>query len=703
MCLRGYSFRITAWIVAVVLHCGCLVEDARSAEPAPSLERVRVLGLHGFQHGGTLSHIAYLSDGKRILSAARDGTARLWDLESGREIRRFTWPESGDTWCVVALPGDREVLTAGEDGYVVRWDLESGKRLMTYKHESTAFRIALHPNGKEFVSTDSKKLAILWNLKTGKQVRVFKGHKDSVYTAAFVLGGKRLITGGDGGVVNLWDVATGKVLNSLDEKLEDVFTLALSPDGKRVLACCGDKTLRMLDAASLKQVWKKTLPDDANVADWSPDGLRIAAACEDKLLYILDAGDGATKETITVPGGSHTPVAFSPDGSELLSGGDQIIYRHEIETKKRRLPTLGAPYLLGEIGAVGVSADGQAVCATGEGSRVEAWDAGTGKSILRHVHGCDVESVAVSPDGGRIAVGGENGATSILDARNGGAAKDFNLGNSVDCLVFDATGKRLVAGGSKDEGRVWDAATGRQLAAMKGHTGDINAFAISPDGRQVLTVSDDKTARVWDSKSGKELRRLGPVKEALHHAVWLADGRSFLVAPRDKGVWGWLAPRVDRSPGMPPEKVRGLVADLTADDFPLRANATRQLVDAGPGILPVLDALELEDVEGAYRLAQVRLSIARVRKGGDLKALHSFPERVEAMTGHPSGRYWAAILGSEQSARLVLGEMREGKLQVLQTVVDGGAPNSLAFSADGQTLVTGNDDGTVGVYRVRAP
>ena len=70
-------------------------------------------------------------------------------------------PESSSVWGVTILPGEKEVMTAGTGGYVTRWELATGKQLKTYKHESTAFRIALRPGGQEFGSTDSGNKAIL--------------------------------------------------------------------------------------------------------------------------------------------------------------------------------------------------------------------------------------------------------------------------------------------------------------------------------------------------------------------------------------------------------------------------------------------------------------------------------------------------------------------------------------------------------------
>ena len=76
----------------------------------------------------------------------------------------------------------------------------------------------------------------------------------------------------------------------------------------------------------------------------------------------------------------------------------------------------------------------------------------------------------------------------------------------VRCVCFSPDGKQVLTGSDDQTARLWDTATGKELRHFIGHASKVCAVAFSPDGKQVLTGSGDKTARLWDLQSGKELR-----------------------------------------------------------------------------------------------------------------------------------------------------------------------------------------------------
>jgi WD40 repeat protein len=182
--------------VAVGCHGGAVVVlDAKTGEEAFVLKG----------HGGDLDGLALDAVGGRLLSSSHDGTVRVWDLKTRKEVGKFDCGE-GRVGCVVT-DGKRVVVANGE---VEVWDLKTGKREYRLEgHTGPVLSVAISPDGKRAVST-----------------------------AAL-----------DGGEVIVWDLAAGKALRTMkfpDE--EGAFRVAYSPDGKRFAAGFFDGTVRLYEA-----------------------------------------------------------------------------------------------------------------------------------------------------------------------------------------------------------------------------------------------------------------------------------------------------------------------------------------------------------------------------------------------------------------------------------------------------------------------
>lgn len=664
------------------------------------LTPLRVVGESGFHHAGTLSEIVMLSDGERFLSTSRDGSARLWDLRTGKELRRFMREKAGDMWGVALLPGEREFLTAGGGGYVTRWDLATGQELMSYKHEKSVFRVVVRPGGKEFVATDSANLAVLWNLKTGKKVQTYKGHTDSVYTAMFFSEGKRLLTGDSDGDLKVWDVESGKCERTYQKELGDVFTIQPSPDGARFAMCSGDDRLRVFETETLKQLWAVSFDEDVKVPSWSADGKRLVTACEDKFLYLYGAEDGTELKKFKMPHGYHTPVVFSNDGRELISGGDSMLYRHNSENGKRIAPLTGEPLIRGGVRVLSLSGRGDRVYAGGADPEVRGWETESGERALHFKMDGTLQSMVGSPNGELLAMGGSDGSVTLRSTESGKIVRTLEGGGSIDDLVFARNGQWLVGGGSDEKAHLWETATGKKLRSFEGHANDINGVTVSKDSTILLTTSDDKTARLWDLESGAMLRSYPEAEDQLYGSAAVGDGRSFLVTAQEPELWGWLAPEAKIVGSVSPEELGNIVRQLAAEKYSERAEATLRLLGQGPKILPLLDKLKPDDPETTFRLKAIKAKIKNADLEGSLETHYVFNDDLVFLVGDPKGRYWAAVIGRNANSRIVIGEVRARKVVILQELADHHAPAMLVFSADGSTLASGNRDGTVSLFRV---
>jgi Tol biopolymer transport system component len=198
----------------------------------------------GYQYG--VYRAAFFPDGKRVLFGAFDDqTVRLLDVESGRD-RRF----QGHMARVhgVALSADgKKALSGSHDRTVRLWDTASGKELKRLEgHTGYVWAVALSPDGKRAVSGGHDRNIKLWDLETGKAIRQMQVHAHHVHGLVFSADGRRLASANfDGQTVSLWDPETGKELHRFEGHTDEVYDVAFSADGRFVVSAGRDKTVRI--------------------------------------------------------------------------------------------------------------------------------------------------------------------------------------------------------------------------------------------------------------------------------------------------------------------------------------------------------------------------------------------------------------------------------------------------------------------------
>jgi WD40 repeat protein len=270
----------------------CAVSRAAAppvGDPLPE-GALRRIGTGRLRHEGTVEYLAFLADGKTLASTASDGTARLWDVATGRELHRFRCP---DRYVRTVAVYPRENLLAcswgGGTYQIGLFDLASGEeisRSQTYVGEAVSFlpdrkRLVCNGSGlgcgcpvrlcdfrgeaeelplggdKYFVtsvSADGTRLAVsgeahacVWDLVRMKRLFEPDGAAGR-QCVALSADGKLLAVSGDKGQVRLWCVETKRMLRAFDSGFEDVHRLALSPDGRVVAVSGGGADVRLWDA-----------------------------------------------------------------------------------------------------------------------------------------------------------------------------------------------------------------------------------------------------------------------------------------------------------------------------------------------------------------------------------------------------------------------------------------------------------------------
>ncbi|AEV87014.1 putative WD repeat-containing protein [Actinoplanes sp. SE50] len=273
--------------------------------------------LHG--HTDRVESICAVPGSRTAISGGRDGTLRIWDLESGACLRTLT----GHTGSVLSVTTDgtgRTIVSAGRDKTIRVWDAESGACVRTLTGQgSVVYSVAVSADGRRAVSSarDGDRL-LVWDLTTGTRLRRLDGHTGGVPTVAITPDGRLAVSGSHDGTARVWDPDTGDCVRVLDP--EEVEVVRLSADGGSVLTVDSDGRAGLWDLASGDRLRAFEPPDWSHLADvqLSHDG-RYAVAAGDHLLSLHDLATGDPLFEPADRPDAITAACLSPDGRFLVA------------------------------------------------------------------------------------------------------------------------------------------------------------------------------------------------------------------------------------------------------------------------------------------------------------------------------------------------------------------------------------------------
>jgi WD40 repeat protein len=156
-------------------------------------------------------------------------------------------------------------------------------------------------------------------------------------------------------------------------------------------------------------------------------------------------------------------------------------------------------------------------------------------------HGDRLRSISITPDGKYVVSASVEGTIKLWDMKNGRLIRTFgSYSFSSNTFAITPDGKHILTGGGGDNSlKLWEFDTGKHIRTYKGHDAPINSISISPDGRYALSGSGDTTLKLWDISSGRQLRTFKGHSELIRSVVFTSNGQQALSGSFDKTMRLW--------------------------------------------------------------------------------------------------------------------------------------------------------------------
>jgi WD40 repeat protein len=459
-------------------------------------------------HSTGVSGLAVAPDGKRAVSASSDNTLKVWDLETGRELRTLKGHSLPVIGVAVTSNGKRAV-SASFDNTLKVWELESGRELRTLKgHSQGVYGASVTPDGKQAVSASEDNTLKVWDLASGRELRTLRGHFARVSGVAVTPDGKRAVSASFDNTLKVWDLASGREQRTFEGHSGYVSGVAVTPDGKQAVSASWDHRLKVWELESGRE--RRTLEGHSDYVSGvavTPDGKRAVSTSFDNTLKVWDLETG--RELRTLQGHSHSVrgVAVTSNGKRAVSASDDKtikVWDLESEGDRRRLQHHSGP-----ISSVAVTPDGKRAVSASADKTLKVWNLESGRELRTlEGHCARVLNVAVMPDGKRAVSTSADDTLKVWNLESGRELSMLRRYDRVSTGAMAGDGKRAVYTSAGYTLKVSDLESGHELRTLKGHSAPVSGIAMAPDGKQAVSASADKTLKVWDLETGQELRTL---------------------------------------------------------------------------------------------------------------------------------------------------------------------------------------------------
>ena len=456
--------------------------------------------------------------------------------------------------CLDISPNGKYAISGGFMGALKLWDIKTNKEIRTFRgHKDAIISVAISPDGKYVISNSSDKTLRIWDIKTGKKIKAVWWRKGSS-SISITPDGKYILSGNRDGTLSLWNIKTNKYTKTFKGSSSAVYSTVMTPDEKYIISGSEDGKLKLWDIKTAKVL--KTFAGHTNSVSSiiiTSDGKYAISLCFDGVLKLWDIKTSKLLKNFKGhSGGIYSSekintIAITPDGKYIVLGSEEgKLKLWDIRTGKVLKDFKGQADF---IQSLAITPDGKYVLTGNHDGVIKLWNLKMAKEIKTSKGRIDIiQSIAITPDEKYVFSKAKRGNnwSNVLKKWNLKLAKEvknFPKGHNTKATI-SLDGNYVLFRDSYSVLELWDLRKSKKIQMFKdkGHMSDITSLSVSLDGKYAISGSYDKTLKLWNIKTGKNIRTLkGHAQEV--NCVAITPDSKYVVSGSKKliggsGSWG---------------------------------------------------------------------------------------------------------------------------------------------------------------------